>query len=94
MKIIQIIKDNKKLLGLGDNGITYVYSEVEYSSWSKIKNKLVNHKANIWREVASRCHETWDGMIFTYGDDNKETIVDDPFEKIISDDFTYNEYLK
>lgn len=49
MKIIQIIKDNKQLLGLGDNGITYVYSEVEYSSWSKIKNKLVNHRANIWR---------------------------------------------
>lgn len=89
MKIIQIIKDGNKLLGLGDDGITYVYSKVKYSAWNEIKQEEQYRHAKIWREVASRAYEGDDAMYYIDPLTKEEAILEAYYDKVISDDFNY-----
>jgi 23S rRNA G2445 N2-methylase RlmL len=88
MKIIQIIKDGNKLLGLGDDGYTYVYSKIKYLSWNPIKEKDNICSTNMWRRVADRDYEL--GMGVNYYDDEKDIFnknEEHEWEDIITDDF-------
>lgn len=89
MKIIQIIKDGKKLLGLGDNGITYVYSKVKYSAWNQIKQEEQSRYVYIWREVASQAYEGDDAMYYIDPTTKQEAVIEEYYDKVISDDFNY-----
>lgn len=93
MKIIQIIKDGDKLLGLGDNGITYVYSKVKYSAWNEIKQEEQFRHAKIWREVASRAYEGDDAIYYMNPSTKQFDILEEYHDKVISDDFNYEDNI-
>lgn len=89
MKIIQIIKDGNKLIGLGDNGITYVYSKIKYSAWNKTVQEEQPRYAKIWREVASRAYEGDDAMYYIDPSTKEFDVLEEYYDKVISDDFNY-----
>ena len=91
MKIIQIIKDGNKLIGLGDNGITYVYSKVKYSAWNKIKNEEQTRYAKIWRVVADQAYEGDDAMYYMNPSTKEFDVLEEYHDKVISDDFNYED---
>lgn len=88
MKIIQIIKDGNKLLGLGDDGYTYVYSKLKYSFWNDKLNKETVTNDNVWIRVANRHHEAIEGINFIASDGSQHSRECD-YEEVISSDLNY-----
>jgi ABC-type transport system substrate-binding protein len=89
MKIIQIIKDGNKLLGLGDNGITYVYSKIKYSVWNEKLQEEQSRYAKIWREVAVQAYEGDDAMYYMNPSTKEFDVLEEYYDKVISDEFNY-----
>ncbi len=93
MKIIQIIKDDNKLIGLGDDGITYVQSRIKYSYWNEKKQEDVMTSSYFWRFIADGSHQVNDGIQFIYQDGTSKHLLCD-YEEVITDDFNYKAHYE
>ena len=90
MKIIQIIKDKEKLLGLGDDGNTYVYSLIKCSYWSEKAGKEMLTSYWMWRKVTNKDYLSDEGIMFEGQDKINESIE---LEKILSNNLDYDLYV-
>lgn len=93
MKIIQIIKDENKLIGLRDDGITYVQSKIKYSYWNENKQEDVITSSYFWRFIADGSHQVPDGIQFIYQSGTVQHLECD-YEKVISDELNYKAHYE